>query len=72
MSTGPVIRLQNYSFQVLTWEEYEEIRNEILAKKLVGDTTLGDRILARLLLDVESRYHEVKAHYHPELYKVED
>lgn len=72
MDNGPVIRLQMYSLQVLTWEEYEQIVKELQARNLAGDITKGDRILAKILNDVEGRYHEVKAHYHPELYKVDD
>lgn len=67
----PVIRLQMHSTLVITWEEYEQIARDLIARKFVGDFSVGDQILAKILLDVEGRYHTVKAHYHPELYRMD-
>ena len=43
----------------LTAEEYETLQKELMARAIVGDTGLGDRILLRLLQDNQLRYHEI-------------
>lgn len=45
---------------IVTCKEYEEIRHELEARAFAGDITLGDRILAKLLVDHNWRYVECK------------
>ena len=55
----PVINLRFYDPLVITSEEYEAIRNEVLASAVVDEKTPALRVLARLILDNEWRYNEV-------------
>lgn len=55
-----VIRLHAYDPFVITTREYEKLLGELQARAMAGDTTLGDRIVARLLHEHASRYFEAK------------
>lgn len=53
------LRLDTYA---VTAEEYEVLLNEISVSHAVGDITLADQILAKILHMALYRYNEVKAH----------
>lgn len=53
-----VIRLSFHSLLTLTTAEFEQLEREVQAQVLVGDVTLGTKILAALLEDQRGRYHE--------------
>jgi hypothetical protein len=55
-----VIYFHSLSFCVTT-QEYEQMKRDVEARHMAGCTEIGDRLLAKLLLDHSSRYHEVKA-----------
>lgn len=55
-----VIRLHAYDPFIITTREYEGLLRELQSRALAGDLTLGDRIVAKLLHEHASRYHEAK------------
>lgn len=67
-NSKPVIYLNYFTRQAISWEEYETIKREVLARFMAGDSGVGDQILAQMLLDNEYRYHEVKQHHVPSAY----
>lgn len=56
----PVIRLHAYDPHIITWQEFEQLEKEIMARIMAGDATLGDAILARMLDHNRFRYVECK------------
>jgi len=56
-----LIRLVTYDPLIITTDEYEQLRRETLARILVGDIGIGERICARLLYEHEGRYCIAKA-----------
>jgi hypothetical protein len=55
----PVINLRFYDPCIVTAEEYEGISRDVAMRAVLGDVQPGDRILAKLILGMEYRYHEV-------------
>lgn len=55
-----VINFSTLAPYIITTEEYEEIEREVVARRLAGDTSTGDRLLATLLVHHRSRYLEAK------------
>ena len=45
---------------VVTAKQYEEIQRNITARALIGDTEIGDGILATLLHNTVQRYSDIK------------
>ena len=54
----PLIRLHAYEPSTVTYQEYEELVDELHIKAMVDELTLGDKILARLLRAHFGRYVE--------------
>lgn len=58
--TEKVIRLQLYDGWIVTVAEYKQMKKELESRIIAQDVQLGDKILAKILLDNEWRYHEIK------------
>lgn len=43
----------------LTPEEFDRLQRDVEARFLVGDVGLGERILAKMIIENSYRYHEV-------------
>lgn len=54
------IRLYTCEPCIITAAEYAEAYRTLLIRHTVGDVTIVDRIVARLLLEHKSRYYEIK------------
>lgn len=54
-----VIRFVTFNPCTITWEEYAQIQRDVIARRLAGCSEVGDRVLARLLLENESRYNAI-------------
>lgn len=55
-----VIKLNLYTVTCITAREYEAVRAEVHARIMTGSHGVGDIILARILLDNEYRYKEIR------------
>jgi hypothetical protein len=54
-----VIPFRTLAPMYLTTREFEELNREVLARCLMGDATLGDKILAKMLIENSARYREL-------------
>ena len=55
-----VIRLSTINPVIISTEEYENLKQVIIARFIVGDIGLAERIIAKLLLEHAPRYYEAK------------
>lgn len=60
MTNQAVIRLYAMEPAILTTQQFEALQKELVSRALADDITLGDRILARMVLENLPRYHEAK------------
>ena len=63
MSRKPVeavIRLYFCDPCILTTQQYEQVKKDVEARAIAGVSEVGDRVLAKLLLEHRSRYVEAK------------
>lgn len=58
-----LIRLHAYEPSIVTAEEYEGLQRELMTRHVAGDLTLGDRILAKILVHNYGRYHQIKGRH---------
>ena len=56
-----MIRMYTCDAEVLTTEEFESLKHEVTARCIADDVSVGERILARLIVEHEGRYYEAKA-----------
>ena len=56
----PVINLHFNDPCVISADEYETIRKDVMARAITGATETGDRVLAHLLVNMEYRYYACK------------
>lgn len=55
-----LIRMHTYEPCILTTQEYEQLQNEVIARSIADPGSVGDRILARLLVEHCGRYYEAR------------
>ncbi len=60
MSQEALIHLHETKAIVVTVAEYEELERELLARSLVDDVTIVEKVCWQLIKDHKSRYLEAK------------
>lgn len=66
MTAPRFIRLHAFTPPILTWQEFEKLRNEVTALAVADPDSMIPRVLARQLLDHEGTYIQAKARDHVE------
>lgn len=56
---GKVINLCFYNPFCITADQYEDLAREVNAHIIAGDVTLADKIIAKLLENMQHRYVEI-------------
>ncbi len=60
MSEPLLINFVSHTPCIITADEYEKIRRDVITRRLMGEMCAGDRILAQLLLEHAPRYQTIK------------
>jgi hypothetical protein len=59
-----MIRLCTYEPCIITAEEYAAMKRDVEARFIAGCPEIGDRVLARLLVEHSPRYYEISRRSH--------